>query len=132
MNGTSVRTAFRRFVGEDQYRRFVRALNTARPGARALRFWQERLWDDFAASTPSIPGTFEQVRGCFGICEIHDRELLNDTVLAPYSQIRYCATQSPDLGLPKGLAGAEDFPYSGWGVSPNDWQPGATRLVEVL
>jgi hypothetical protein len=51
MDTAEVREAFRSFVGDECFRKFVRALNSGRPDR--LLYWQEELWHRFASEQPA-------------------------------------------------------------------------------
>jgi hypothetical protein len=127
-----LREAFRAYAGDDKYRRFIRALNTANIDADRLRYWQDEIWNQFAETTSNCPRDYVTIQKIFAVCEVHDRELLADTVLAPYSQLRNYRTQSPDTGLQTGTIDNENYPYPGWPVSPDDWPPNENKMVDVL
>ena len=123
---------FRVFAGDEKYRRFIRALNTASLDSDKLSYWQDSLWTNFVSTMPHCPREYSMIQKLFAICEIHDCDLLADTVLAPYSQLRYTRTQSPETGLQTGMLDNEKHPYLGWPVSPADWPPDENKLVDLL
>lgn len=86
MEAVEVRRAFAAFAGEDLFRAFVRALNTAPMALTRLRFWQEELWVAFVQADPHWPADFAAVREAFRICEVHGCELACDAVHAPAGQ----------------------------------------------
>jgi hypothetical protein len=132
MNTVCLREAFRSYAGDDRYRRFVRSLNTAHINAGRLRYWQHELWSAFAETMSACPRDYTTIMQVFTLCEVHDCDLIADTVLSPYSQIRTYRTQSPDTGLHSGTIDNEKYPYPGWPVSPDDWPPNENKLVDVL
>ena len=132
MTPIALRESFRAFAGDENFRRFVHAINTAPFRLKRLRYWQEELWNEFRATTPDCTESYAEIQQLFAICEVHGYELERDTVLAPYSQLRYHRTESPDSGLHSGMMDTKQYPYPGWGVSPSDWPPAENRMVDVL
>jgi hypothetical protein len=124
VESTTIRSAFRDFVGDATYRKFLHALHAAPPDLEGLRFWQEQLWDSFVTSDPSLPRRFDAVRGAFQVCEIHNRDLLQERVLAHSgSRQKSAVSRVPHL----------DFPYSDWGVLSHEVLPGtALKFVDIL
>jgi hypothetical protein len=134
MDAVEVRRAFVAFAGEDRFRAFVRALNTAPLSLMRLRFWQAELWAAFVQADPRWPADFVGVREAFRVCEVHGSELARDAVPAPAGQIQWRYTQSPDSGSPHSPhfpPAFAAFPYPGWGVDPAAWSGCGTRLMEV-
>lgn len=132
MKPNLLREAFRSYAGDDKYRRFIRALNTASMQADRLRYWQDKLWTDFAATASDCPRDYSTIQQLFAVCEMHGCDLRVDTILAPYSQLQNSRTQSPDTGLQAGTIEKEKYPYPGWPVSPDDWPPNENKMVDVL
>ncbi|MBX3418747.1 MAG: hypothetical protein KF851_14165 [Pirellulaceae bacterium] len=132
MKSKLLRESFRSYAGDEKYRRFIRALNTASQNAVQLRYWQDVLWTGFASTVPDCPCDYSTIQQLFAVCELHDCDLLTDTVLAPYSQLRHSRTQSPDTGLQAGTIDNDKYPYPGWPVSPDDWPPHENKFVDVL
>lgn len=132
MDPRRLREAFRSYAGNDRYRRFIRALNTADVEAGRLRYWQDKLWNAFAETQFDCPRDYVTIGQIFAECEVHDCDLLADTVLAPYSQLRNYRTQSPDTGLLSGTIDNVNYPNPGWPVSPDEWPPSQNKMVDVL
>jgi hypothetical protein len=76
MDAEAVRTAFRSFVGEPRYRRFVRAVNTIDRRLGRMRYWQEADWSRFARRHPGCAMPFEAILEAFRVCEVHGGELV--------------------------------------------------------
>ena len=120
-----IRTSFRRFAGDVTFVKFVYTLNRLPIRLERLRHWQQTLWDSFASENPDAPRDFFMIRDCLAICELHDMRLNLDNVDAPFSHVQHTRTQSPS-------GDCNDFPYSGWGVSAEEWGNGNTRKISVL
>ncbi len=88
MDTRELRTSFQRFAGFDRYTKFVRAVNRACRSKGRLFFWQEQLWDEFAATTPDAPRAGEQVMVAFSVCDVHDCPLQSPVDDTPLPEIR--------------------------------------------
>jgi len=88
MDSRELRVSFRRFAGHARYRKFVRAINRACRRKGRLLFWQERLWQDFAATLPGAPQTDEGVMAAFSVCDVHDCQLQPPSDDRPLPEIR--------------------------------------------
>jgi hypothetical protein len=75
MNAPEIRAAFRNFVGEDRYRRFVQQVVRDTPTAHQLRFWQDSLWREFVAVARDAPTELPEIRQVFVWCYVHDQPL---------------------------------------------------------
>lgn len=116
---------FRCFAGDVMFAKFVHTLNHLPIRLERLRYWQQALWESFIVENPDAPREFFMIRDCLAICELHELRLKLDSVDAPLSQIQHTRTQSPS-GV------CDEFPYSGWGVSVEQWGAGNTRKMSVL
>jgi hypothetical protein len=70
-----IRTAFRKFVGEERFRKFVRAVSQRYPEKGRLFFWQEQLWDKFVSTVAGVGAGQDEIPRAFCICDVHDCEL---------------------------------------------------------
>jgi hypothetical protein len=75
MNAPEIRVAFRNFVGEDRYGRFVRQIVRDTPTAHQLRFWQDRVWREFVEVARDVPTKLPDIREIFLQCYVHDQPL---------------------------------------------------------
>jgi hypothetical protein len=98
----AVRQAFRSFVGDEPFRRFVRALNIGRQDR--LLYWQERLWQRFASAHPAMDLPAGSIRWFFRFCEVHGCELERDVIPIVYGLFRF-----PPEYIE---AGDRQFPYA--------------------
>jgi hypothetical protein len=78
MDTVAVREAFRAFIGDEQFRKFVRTVNTCRHDR--LLYWQQQLWQQFTAAQPMMELPAALIREVFQFCEIHGCELEPDTI----------------------------------------------------
>lgn len=88
MDARELRASFRRFTGHDRYTKFVRTLNRACRSKGRLFFWQERLWEEFAATTPDAPRVGEEVMAALSVCDVHDCPLQSPPDESPLPEIR--------------------------------------------
>ncbi|MFO0965896.1 MAG: hypothetical protein U0793_09980 [Gemmataceae bacterium] len=88
METHELRALFRVFAGADRYRKFVRAVSHTCRDKNRLLFWQEQLWNDFAASlaNPSFAG--EDIIRAFSVCDVHDCELQAHPIDEAFSEVR--------------------------------------------
>ncbi len=134
MNEAELRSCFRLFVDESRYRKFIRHCNEKCRATHRLRYWQERLWEAFAAEIEvHPPGRGELVRigiepeefdrrALFALQEGHDQRTHRvfvltwfrpatpiDTFSDPLRQpsvVRYPAGRGRDTGwFSRGLGG---------------------------
>src|SRR5215475_3770994 len=75
MDAHDVKTAFRKFAGEERFRKFVRAVSQRCPGKGRLFFWHEQLWREFVASAPGAPTSQDEILKAFRICDVHGCDL---------------------------------------------------------
>lgn len=87
MDTIAVREAFRSFVGDEKFRKFVRAVNTSRRDR--LLYWQEQLWQQFSAEQPMMELPAASIREVFQFCEIHGCELERDTIPIKNGLVHY-------------------------------------------
>lgn len=75
-DAAALRRALAGFLGEEQFRKFVRR------GMRLgrLAFWQERAWERFVAAHPEYNDGLEALIASIQICHVHGDALLPDTV----------------------------------------------------
>jgi hypothetical protein len=73
----ALRRALAAFLGDERFRKFVR--QGFRRGQQ-LRYWQEQEWSRFTAAHPEFAVGMEVLEVALRICELHDHELLPDTV----------------------------------------------------
>ncbi len=83
MGPGAIRRAFEALVGQADYRRFVRCLNTDCLEKGRLRFWQERLWERFVPEELHWGPSFSQIQAAFRVCDVHDCELTGAEPDAP-------------------------------------------------
>lgn len=83
MEAAELRSRFRQFAGEDQYRKFVRALNRAGHTKERLLHWQEELWNAFVADSGASARDAHEIFDIFRVCFVHDRELRPPTTNEP-------------------------------------------------
>ena len=95
MNTGELRASFRRFAGHERYTKFVRAVNRACRSKGRLFFWQEQLWEEFAATTTDAPRTGADVMASLTVCDVHDCPLQSPPDDKPLPEIR----DSPELEL---------------------------------
>ena len=72
MDTRELRASFLRFAGQDRYRKFVRTINGACRSKNRLLFWQEELWQEFAATIADPPNVDKEVMDAFNVCDVHD------------------------------------------------------------
>lgn len=75
MNALEIRSEFRRFAGEERYRKFVRAINRASRGKGRLLYWQEDLWAEFLSSCGMNRLSSAEIIEFFSVCDIHDCQI---------------------------------------------------------
>ncbi len=102
MDIATVRQAFRSVVGDESFRRFVRALNTGRQDR--LRFWQEQLWQRFTSAYPAMDLPLASIWSYFRFCEVHGSELEEDVVPIKRGSFRLTADEIKDRD--------QNFPYA--------------------
>ncbi len=88
MDTRELQASFRRFAGHERYRKFVRAINRACRSKGRLFFWQEQLWDEFAATIPDGLKTGNEVMAAFRVCDVHDCPLQSPPDDKPLVEIR--------------------------------------------
>lgn len=69
-----IRSAFRAFLGDERYRKFVSMVPSTSDGTR-LKFWQENAWESFAADHPRFDLDFAGIVDVFRVCELHGHPL---------------------------------------------------------
>jgi hypothetical protein len=85
-----LRRRFESFCGTDDYRRFLRALNTTCLDRGRLFYWQERLWARFAESqAETLPTEYAEIASAFRLCDVHGNELTQGEVPAVSGLFRY-------------------------------------------
>jgi hypothetical protein len=68
----SLVSSFAAFCGPDQFKKFVRGLNTTCRRKRRLLFWQNELWRRFAgAHEGEVPVTFPEIAEVLRLCPVH-------------------------------------------------------------
>ncbi len=82
MDAVPVRAAFRCYVGEEKFRKFVRTVNTWQRDR--LPYWLEQLWRRFSSEHPMMELSVASLREIFRFCEVHDCELEQDTIPIRY------------------------------------------------
>lgn len=87
MDAIPVRAAFRSFVGEEKFRKFVRTVNTWQRDR--LPYWLEQLWRRFSAEHPTMELSVAPLREVFRFCEVHDCELEQGTIPVRYGLFRF-------------------------------------------
>jgi hypothetical protein len=75
MDVNEVRTAFRKFAGEERFRKFVRAVSRRCPEKGRLFFWQEQLWGGFVSTVAGVGTHQDEILRAFRICDVHGCEL---------------------------------------------------------
>jgi hypothetical protein len=78
MDVTEFRRSLAAFAGSERFRKLVRDFNREGRWLGRLRFWQEDLLDQFAASFNVVDVTFERVESLLRMCELHQLELVPD------------------------------------------------------
>lgn len=89
MNALEMRSEFRRFAGEERYRKFVRAINRASRSKGRLLYWQEDLWAEFLSSCSLNPLSSAEIIECFSVCDIHDCKIQVSVVNEAIPKIRH-------------------------------------------
>ena len=76
VDAAALRQALAAFLGEEQFRKFVRQ------GYRSgrLRYWQEQEWVRFTAAHPEFVVGTDELAVALRVCELHGLELLPETV----------------------------------------------------
>ena len=88
LSPASLRDEFRRFCGEDRYRKFASVIWMNAFPKQRLMYWQQQLWREFsAASSQRLPTDFGAIRKLFNICPLHlcELELLSEEQAVPVS-----------------------------------------------
>jgi hypothetical protein len=88
MDSDAVRSAFRSFVGEPRYRRFVRAVNTIDRRLGRMRYWQETDWSRLTRCHPEYAMPFGAIPDAFRVCEVHGGELVEGPTPVWYGHFR--------------------------------------------
>lgn len=78
MEASEFRVALARYVGSDNYRRFIRFLNGEGRWRARFLFWQEELLAGFAATYETGPVGFARIEPLLRVCELHGAELIPD------------------------------------------------------
>jgi hypothetical protein len=71
----ALRQALATFLGDSQYRKFIH--QGVRRGQ--LRYWQERVWEEFVAANPAFAVASDEREVALRVCHLHGDELLADT-----------------------------------------------------
>ena len=74
-----VREAFRRWLGNEDYTRFLRVICTYAIYASSLRFWQMKRWSEFAEQN-AMTLTEQEVLHLFRVCHVHEVELTHERI----------------------------------------------------
>ena len=104
MEPIELRTQFQKFAGLATYRRFVRALLPVSKNKARLRYWQEKLWDEFANAVPEASSAILSPHAICNTCEIHQCGLDTTDSWSPSADIRDTKEYA--------VAKEEGFPYS--------------------
>ena len=91
------------FLGESQFRKFVKFVPAYQEGRRLL-FWQERAWEKFVAEHPDCDLDFGQMVTVFRICSLHGNELEMKAI----SVVHGCVDYAPEFWQLRN----ERFPYA--------------------
>ena len=125
MNVSDMLIKFRTFAGDERFRKFIRMLNGQCVHDRRLRFWQEKLLDDFSATTGhSIDA--DVVFSVFRVCDIHETELQRPSSAHVVHEIRdtheFDIAQSETFPFAIGALVCQDCydVYSEWVVQHDD------------
>ena len=112
----TIRNEFARFVGENEYRRFLAAGVTPR-----LRYWQERVMAAFIQASTSLSASPEEVLTALKVCELHGEELVEGTVPGVAAEIDYAPSDEARTNFPRANAdpvglgsGATEGPVAVW------------------
>ena len=104
MDPIELRTQFQKFAGIATYRRFVRALLPVSKNKARLRYWQQKLWDEFAKTVPEASSAFLSPHAICNACEIHQCELDMTDSWSSTADVRDTREYA--------IAKEEGFPYS--------------------
>lgn len=77
MNDEDIRELFRKFTGDETFRKFAYRINRDLQENHALRHWQERDWAAFLESHPDAPTDHNQIRRAFSWCYIHQNMIVS-------------------------------------------------------
>lgn len=89
MGTAEIRAEFKRFVGAERFRKFVRFVGHQCRRKGRLLFWQEQLWDEFASKLPEARLSREEILRVFCICDVHGGELEDLPPEDPKGKIRW-------------------------------------------
>ena len=79
MTPGELRTQFLAFCGPSRFRKFARSLFKLSDNPvtfSRLRFWQERLWEQFAERFRAAPTDVNEIGSCLHWCDLHDTALV--------------------------------------------------------
>jgi hypothetical protein len=79
MIDVQLRVELESFLGEEQYRKFVRIMNTVCKNRGRLLFWQEVAWKEFVVAHPRCDMSFKEIQLRLRVCWIHSCELVAET-----------------------------------------------------
>lgn len=124
MTPEDIAEAFRGFVSDEYYRKFVRALNTTGRAKGRLLAWQDSVWKQFTTAHVGVPESFESIADALCICPVHLIRMSMEPV-----PIRYGLRQFSSEEI---RAREEMFPFANYMVSGPDWiEPETVRVVPV-
>jgi hypothetical protein len=116
--------AFRGFVPDDRFRKFVRTLNTTGRSKRRLLAWQDALWKQFAATRTDAPRSFDEIADALRVCPVHLVRMSPEEVPIAYGLWHFSPEQVRAL--------QDTFPFANYMVFGPDWhEPQATDVVPV-
>ena len=79
MTPDELRAQFLTFCGPSRFRKFARSLSRKSDNPLRfdrLRFWQERLWEQFVVACPAAPTDVQEIGVCLEWCDLHDTPLV--------------------------------------------------------
>jgi len=85
MDAVALRVALESFLGNAQFRKFVRQGF----GRGRLRYWQQEEWDRFVAAHPQYEVSMSELETALRICDLHAEELLPDTAEVFHGNLDY-------------------------------------------
>lgn len=75
LEAQDIRDRLRSHLGDERYAKFVTGVPSSDEGTR-LRFWQERVWEEFVAEHPDCRLSYSQIVDVFAGCPINGARIL--------------------------------------------------------
>ncbi|WDE08714.1 hypothetical protein SG34_032945 [Thalassomonas viridans] len=84
MTTEEVRRIFEELIGREKYEKFISALHNPSRTRGRMKFWQEKLWNQFCSETGYPETSYEDITKLFDYCLIHNQEFRADIVPVVY------------------------------------------------